>query len=57
MCERIIYRGTPGQGEEALPLMKIEAKWQQFIPADLAFGERGPLADQTVIYEVELMED
>jgi FKBP-type peptidyl-prolyl cis-trans isomerase FklB len=40
--------------KEALPLMKEGAKWQLFIPADLAFGERGPLADRTVIYEIEL---
>jgi FKBP-type peptidyl-prolyl cis-trans isomerase FklB len=40
---------------EALPLMKEGAKWQLFIPADLAFGERGPLADRTVIYELELL--
>lgn len=41
--------------KEALPLMKEGAKWRLFIPADLAFGERGPLADRTVIYEVELL--
>ncbi len=40
--------------KEALPLMKEGAKWQLFVPADLAFGERGPLADRTVIYEIEL---
>ena len=39
---------------EALQLMKEGAKWQLFIPADLAFGERGPLADHTVIYDIEL---
>lgn len=41
--------------KEALPLMKEGAKWQLFIPADLAFGERGPLADRAVIYEIELL--
>ncbi|KAF0221562.1 MAG: FKBP-type peptidyl-prolyl cis-trans isomerase [Geobacteraceae bacterium] len=41
--------------KEALPLMKEGARWQLFIPADLAFGERGPLADRTVIYEIELI--
>jgi FKBP-type peptidyl-prolyl cis-trans isomerase FklB len=40
---------------EALPMMKEGARWQLFIPADLAFGERGPLADRVVIYEVELV--
>jgi FKBP-type peptidyl-prolyl cis-trans isomerase FklB len=41
--------------KEALPMMKEGDKWQLFIPADLAFGEHGPLADRTVIYEVELL--
>lgn len=41
--------------KEALPLMKEGSKWQVFIPGDLAFGERGPLADRTVIYEIELL--
>lgn len=42
--------------KEALPLMPVGSKWQLFIPADLAYGERGPLADQTVTFEVELLE-
>lgn len=41
--------------QQALPLMKEGAKWRLFVPADLAFGGRGPLADRTVIYEVELL--
>lgn len=41
--------------QEALPLMKEGAKWQLFIPADLAYGERGPLADRTLLFEVELI--
>jgi FKBP-type peptidyl-prolyl cis-trans isomerase FklB len=40
---------------EALQLMKEGAKWQLFIPADLAYGERGPLADKTLIFDVELI--
>ena len=28
---------------EALPLMKVGAKWQLFLPPDLGFGERTPL--------------
>ena len=40
---------------EALQLMREGAKWQLFIPADLAFGRRGPLEDRTVIYEIELI--
>lgn len=41
---------------EALQLMKEGAKWRIFVPADLAYGERGPVADRTVIYEIELLE-
>ena len=41
--------------KEALTLMKEGARWQLFIPSDLAFGERGPLADRTIIYEIELV--
>jgi len=40
---------------EALQLMKEGAKWQLFIPADLAYGERGPLADKAVIFDIELV--
>ena len=40
---------------EALQLMREGAKWELYIPPDLAFGSRGPLADQTVIYEIELL--
>jgi FKBP-type peptidyl-prolyl cis-trans isomerase FklB len=40
---------------EALQLMKEGAKWQLFIPSDLAYGERGPLRDRTLIFDVELI--
>jgi FKBP-type peptidyl-prolyl cis-trans isomerase FklB len=42
--------------KEALPLMAEGAKWKLFVPADLAYGERGPLADKAVIFEMELLE-
>jgi len=41
--------------KEALQLMHEGAKWRIFVPADLAYGERGPLADRTVIFDIELL--
>ncbi|HEY6769559.1 MAG TPA: FKBP-type peptidyl-prolyl cis-trans isomerase [Candidatus Sulfotelmatobacter sp.] len=44
---------------EALQLMSVGSKWQLFVPADLAYGDRGAGADigpgATLIFEVELM--
>ena len=44
---------------EALQLMPVGSKWQLFIPADLAYGDRGAGADigpdSTLIFEVELV--
>lgn len=44
---------------EALQLMAVGSKWQLFLPADLAYGDRGAGADigpdATLIFEVELM--
>ena len=40
---------------EALQLMREGAKWELYLPPELAYGSRGPLADQTVIYEIELL--
>lgn len=40
---------------EALQLMQEGSKWQLFIPADLAYGERGPVGDRTVLFEIELL--
>jgi len=51
------YVGAVIRGmEEALQLMKEGARWQLFVPADLAFGERGALADRALIYDLELVE-
>ncbi len=45
---------------EALQLMKVGAKWQLFIPADLAYGDRGAGEDigpgETLIFDIELLE-
>jgi FKBP-type peptidyl-prolyl cis-trans isomerase FklB len=44
---------------EALQLMPVGSKWQLFVPADLAYGERSPgpeiAPDSTLIFEVELL--
>jgi FKBP-type peptidyl-prolyl cis-trans isomerase FklB len=44
---------------EALQLMPVGSKWELFVPADLAYGERGAGSQigpgQTLIFEVELI--
>jgi FKBP-type peptidyl-prolyl cis-trans isomerase FklB len=40
---------------EALQLMKEGAQYQLVIPASLAYGERGPLAGQVLVFDVELL--
>ena len=44
---------------EALQLMKVGDKWQLFVPADLAYAERGAGEDippnSTLIFEIELL--
>lgn len=40
---------------EGLQLMKQGGKSQLFIPENLAYGSRGPLAHRTLIFEVELL--
>jgi FKBP-type peptidyl-prolyl cis-trans isomerase FklB len=41
---------------EGLQLMQEGGKAQFFIPYDLAYGERGRLGNQTLIFDVELLE-
>jgi FKBP-type peptidyl-prolyl cis-trans isomerase len=40
---------------EALQMMKEGAKWQLAIPSALAYGDRGPLAGQVLLFDVELL--
>ncbi len=40
---------------EALQLMQEGDQWQLFIPPELAYGEHGPLANRTLIFDVELI--
>jgi FKBP-type peptidyl-prolyl cis-trans isomerase FklB len=41
---------------EGLQLMKEGDKWEIYLPANLAYKDSGPMAGQTVIYELELLE-
>ncbi|MGH8522249.1 MAG: FKBP-type peptidyl-prolyl cis-trans isomerase [Gammaproteobacteria bacterium] len=45
--------------QEALPLMKTGAKWQLFIPPELAYGERGAGGaigpNETLIFDIDLL--
>jgi FKBP-type peptidyl-prolyl cis-trans isomerase FklB len=45
--------------QEALKLMKVGAKWKVFIPADLAYGERGAGQNigpnETLVFDIELI--
>lgn len=52
-----IYRANaivPGF-TEAIQMMQTGAKWELYLPPEMAYGRRGPLAHQTVIFEVELL--
>jgi FKBP-type peptidyl-prolyl cis-trans isomerase FklB len=40
---------------EAIQMMQPGAQWELYIPPDLGYGRRSPLAHQAVIIEVELL--
>ncbi len=40
---------------EAVQMMKPGAKWELYIPPEQAYGRQGPLAQQTIILEIELL--
>ena len=44
----------PGMGE-ALQQMREGDQWRLFVPSDLAYRERGPLADRALVFELELV--
>lgn len=40
---------------EALQMMQPGAKWELYLPPELAYGRQGPLAHHTIIIEAELL--
>ena len=40
---------------EALQLMPEGSEWELYIPSKLAYGKRGPLENQTLIYQIKLL--
>jgi FKBP-type peptidyl-prolyl cis-trans isomerase FklB len=40
---------------EAVQMMQPGAKWEIYIPPDLAYGRRSPFAHQAIIVELELL--
>ena len=53
-AEFALNRVIKGWGE-GLQLMREGAKYELFIPYQLAYGRRGPLGLQTLIFEVDLL--
>jgi len=50
-----VDRVIPGLSE-GLQLMSEGSEWEFYIPAKLAYGNYGPLAEETLIYTVKLLE-
>jgi FKBP-type peptidyl-prolyl cis-trans isomerase FklB len=55
---KLSLQGVIRAWTEALPRMKVGAKWQLFVPSDLAYGEngqRGIPPNSTLIFDIELL--
>jgi len=53
---QVFHVGAVVKGmSEALQLMQEGAQWRLFVPADLAYGERGPAGERAVVMDVELI--
>jgi FKBP-type peptidyl-prolyl cis-trans isomerase FklB len=53
--ELAVYSVLPGMAE-ALQLMQEGAKWEIYVPSSLAYANFGPMAGQTLSFELELLE-
>jgi FKBP-type peptidyl-prolyl cis-trans isomerase len=51
LASRVIKGWTEG-----LQLMQVGGKYELAIPAELAYGQRGPLANQVLLFEIELLD-
>ncbi len=40
---------------EGIQMMQPGAKWELYLPPEMAYGRQGPIAHQTIILEVELL--
>jgi FKBP-type peptidyl-prolyl cis-trans isomerase FklB len=55
VAETLHVSGVVRGMSEALRSMRTGAHWRLYLSPDLAYGRRGPLADQAVIFEIELI--
>jgi FKBP-type peptidyl-prolyl cis-trans isomerase FklB len=52
-------RGVVPGWQEALPRMKVGAKWKLYVPPDLGYGEEGSppviAPNEVLVFEIELV--